>query len=165
MKGIRLTHASGIDPWVGDRGTCFLVEDDVAAEAVASGLLEYIPDDEHNVIPVVQAEGVQFPDPDERPREMTLEERYAEILNADGSPKDSVFAEGGIIGRDEREPQELPGVARAGTDVAPEGKLKKPYGNASKSAWIAYAIQQGEKPDTAESMSKIDLMSKYGERL
>lgn len=133
-------------PYIGGAGAQFLVEDDEAVQAVASGMLEYIPGDEHNEI--APAEVPEH----EKPREMTLEERYAEILNADGSPRADLFAEGGPV-----EQQETPAPS--------DEPLKKPYGNQPKSLWIAYAIQQGEDPETAESMSKADLMSKHGERL
>ena len=144
MKGVRLVRGSIISGWVGDAGTQFLVEDAVAAEAVASGLLEYIPGDEHSIIPIVHREdGLEFPEhrtvvaldevpEDERPREMTTEERYAELM-----------------GETPAEPKEL----------------KKPYGNRPKSEWIAYAVQQGHDPEKAEQLSKADLMSLYGERL
>jgi hypothetical protein len=156
MKGIRLLYSSIVNPWVGDRGTCFLVSDDEAAAAVATGMLEYIPDDEHNSIPVVQVEGVQVPEhrtvvdlpEEERPREMTIEERYAEMLNADGSPRADLFE------------QEAPVAS-----PAPSGEMKKPYSNRPKSEWIAYAVQQGHDAEEAEGMTKNDLMSLYGERL
>jgi hypothetical protein len=149
MKGVRLTRASGIDGWVGEAGTRFLVPDDVARDAVASGLLEYIPEDEHNSVPIVKVERAQLPDPDEKPREMTIEERYAEMLNADGSPRADLF---------EQEPEPVT------ADETPK-ELKKPYGNRPKAEWIAYAIQQGHDPDEAEGSTKADLMSLYGERL
>lgn len=44
---------------------------------------------------------------------------------------------------------------------------KRPYGNAPKSAWVAYACAVDEKmtEERAEGMTKADLMSRYGERL
>jgi hypothetical protein len=140
MKGVRLVRGSIISGWVGDAGAQFLVEDDVAAEAVASGLLEYTPGDEHNTaVPVydpdadspIQHALDEVPE-DERPREMTIEERYAEL--SDGTPA---------------EPEEL----------------KRPYGNRPKSEWVDYAISKGHDPDEATGLTKADLMSLYGERL
>jgi hypothetical protein len=156
MKGVRLVRSSGIDGWVGDAGACFLVEDAVARDAVASGLLEYIPDDEHNSIPAPADPDADSPvqraldgvPEEERPREMTIEERYAEMLNADGSPRADLFE------------QEVPVAS-----PAPSGEMKKPYGNRPKSEWIAYAVQQGHDAEEAEGMTKTDLMSLYGERL
>ena len=45
--------------------------------------------------------------------------------------------------------------------------IKKPYGNAPKSAWARYAcsIDKELTEERAELMTKADLMSKYGERL
>jgi hypothetical protein len=140
MKGVRLVRGSIISGWVGDAGTQFLVEDDAAAEAVASGLLEYIPGDEHNSIPApavdspVQHALDEVPE-DERPREMTIEERYAELT-----------------------------IVERYAELTIE-ELKRPYGNRPKSEWIAYAVQQGHDPDEATGLTKADLMSLYGERL
>lgn len=46
-----------------------------------------------------------------------------------------------------------------------DAAIKRPYTNASKAAWIEYATSQGEDPETAEAMSKADLISKYGASL
>lgn len=44
---------------------------------------------------------------------------------------------------------------------------KKPYGNAPKSAWAAYAaaVDPEMTVERAEGLTKADLMSRYGERL
>jgi hypothetical protein len=54
-------------------------------------------------------------------------------------------------------------------------EVKRPYGNAPKSAWIRYAVYADSKLDPppanpmtterGEGLTKADLMSKYGERL
>jgi hypothetical protein len=44
---------------------------------------------------------------------------------------------------------------------------KRPYGNAPKSAWVEYAVAADSKmtKERAEGMTKVDLMSRYGEPL
>lgn len=44
---------------------------------------------------------------------------------------------------------------------------KRPYGNATKAAWVRYAIALDENLSeaAATAMTKADLMSRYGERL
>jgi hypothetical protein len=51
-------------------------------------------------------------------------------------------------------------------DEPPE-EIKKPYGNAPKSAWVRYAcsVDPSMTEERGESMTKADLMSRYGERL
>jgi hypothetical protein len=43
--------------------------------------------------------------------------------------------------------------------------VKRPYGNAAKSEWAAYAISCGADEDEAKAMTKVQLMAEYGERL
>jgi hypothetical protein len=45
--------------------------------------------------------------------------------------------------------------------------VKRPYGNAPKSAWVRYAasVDPELSEERAEDMTKADLMSKYGTRL
>jgi hypothetical protein len=51
-------------------------------------------------------------------------------------------------------------------ETEPE-EVKRPYGNAPKSAWIRYACAVDEKmtQERGEGLTKAELMSKYGERL
>lgn len=46
-------------------------------------------------------------------------------------------------------------------------EVKRPYGNAPKSAWIRYACSVDDKmtEERGDGMTKADLMSRYGERL
>lgn len=71
----------------------------------------------------------------------------------------------------ERQEQEIGTLRRMGEessqpDSEPE-EVKKPYGNAPKSAWVRYACSVDDKmtEERAETMTKADLMSRYGERL
>lgn len=71
----------------------------------------------------------------------------------------------------ERQEQEIGTLRRMGEessqpDSEPE-EVKKPYGNAPKSAWVRYACSVDDKmtEERAETLTKADLMSRYGERL
>lgn len=52
-------------------------------------------------------------------------------------------------------------------DAPAEEPPKRPYGNAPKSAWVRYAaaVDPELTEERAESWTKADLMSRYGERL
>jgi hypothetical protein len=50
-------------------------------------------------------------------------------------------------------------------DVDPEPAVKRPYGNASKAAWIDWAVRQGADEAGAAELTKNQLMARYGERL
>jgi hypothetical protein len=56
------------------------------------------------------------------------------------------------------EPEQLP-------DEAPVPPPLAPAPHQNKQAWIDWAISQGADPDTANAMTKADLMSRYGGRL
>lgn len=53
------------------------------------------------------------------------------------------------------------------TEEGEPEEIKRPYGNAPKSAWIRYALSVDPKmtEERAEGMTKADLLSRYGERL
>ena len=57
-------------------------------------------------------------------------------------------------------------VGESTSQPEPE-EVKKPYGNAPKSAWVRYAaaVDENMSEERAEGMTKADLMSRYGERL
>lgn len=51
-------------------------------------------------------------------------------------------------------------------DLVNEGTgVKRPYANASKAAWVEYAVAMGEDRDAAERQSKADLISQHGASL
>jgi hypothetical protein len=52
-------------------------------------------------------------------------------------------------------------------EIPDDGTVKRPYGNATKSAWISYALTVDPEltEEAATGMSKVQLMSAYGERL
>lgn len=58
-------------------------------------------------------------------------------------------------------------VADAKREEGDEEEIKRPYGNAPKSAWIRYACSVDDKmtQERGDGMTKADLMAKFGERL
>lgn len=44
-------------------------------------------------------------------------------------------------------------------------EVKRPYGNASKAAWVDWAVHNGADAVEAASLTKNELMSRYGEAL
>ena len=51
-------------------------------------------------------------------------------------------------------------------DLIPEKlEMKRPYGNASKAAWIDWAVHNGADPQEIAGWTKNELMGRYGERL
>jgi hypothetical protein len=57
-------------------------------------------------------------------------------------------------------PQEIDSLVPDGAPV-----MKRPYGNASKAAWIDWAVHQGADAAEAAELTKNQLMARYGERL
>lgn len=103
----------------------------------------YLPD--HAAVTVIKQGWGEYhgPPPEPGPSRAELERREAD---------------------EERERQEI--VAEGGTPPEPE-EVKRPYGNAPKSAWIRYAVSVDPEltEERAETWTKADLMSRYGERL
>lgn len=96
--------------------------------------------------------------------------RIAEYL---GEPE---FADGGVVSAGDSEYSDDVPLIFDNSSVVPPGtvneddfdrddevtaEVKKPYTNASKADWIHYAISQGERKDTAVSMTKAALIEKY----
>lgn len=50
-------------------------------------------------------------------------------------------------------------------EADPGAEMKMPWTNASKAAWVDWAVHQGADPQTAAGSTKTELMSRYGERL
>lgn len=71
-------------------------------------------------------------------------------------------------GPEPREPAE-PAIeeAKAIEEAEAPGELKRPYGNAAKAAWIRWALYSDPDltQEAASEMSKVQLMTAYGERL
>lgn len=160
MRSVRLTHGSIVYPYIGDVGTRYLLDDETAAGVVAAEMAEYVEAQEGADPEVLSATDPDADSPmqraidgvpeEETPRELTIEERYAELLNPDGSPRVDLFT--------------LDEDTQHAADE-PKKEVKKPYENRPKSEWIAYAVSKGHDPDEAAGMTKADLTSLYGERL
>lgn len=45
---------------------------------------------------------------------------------------------------------------------APGALTSRPAQNASKDAWVGWAVTNGARPDDAEAMTKADLIDQYG---
>lgn len=70
------------------------------------------------------------------------------------------------VTRESQEPEDGPEVPDSEDDLVDEGDgPKRPYANASKDAWVEYAVSRGEDPDVASRMTKADLISKHGASL
>ena len=55
------------------------------------------------------------------------------------------------------------GTPYVGADPEAESaQATAPASNASKAAWVAYAVSQGADQATAESMTKLNLIGEYG---
>jgi hypothetical protein len=109
--------------------------------------------------------------------QLRLSHAAAQFVIAQGN---GVYADGGeqpgpsraALEQQETEIQQAGTLRQVGEETPPpSGELvKRPYGNAPKSAWVRYAVNgdHGQPPITqerAELMTKADLMSRYGERL
>lgn len=119
-------------------GAVVTENDDRAAELVDSGFAVYEGEQ--------PKEDWGFPDPDIIP--------VTEVPPVTEKPEliDSVQV---------REPSKETGLI---SEEAPE-PLKRPYANAPKSSWVAWAVSQGADEDEASGLTKAELMSRYGERL
>lgn len=78
-----------------------------------------------------------------------LAEEYAPVLAAGPEPREG----------------ELEAEARATS--SPGTEMRRPYGNSPKQAWVDWALSQDPEltAEAAKGMSKVALMSAYGERL
>ena len=147
MRTVRITRANWLNDWIGgDAGAVRFLDDQQAYEAVEVYRLAVYIDggqgrfaESPSAVPVVKIEpGLEFP---EEPVSEEFRQQLAESMDhieavADGRPEDSPLAE-----------------------------PKMPWSNASKAAWIDWAVHQGADPEQAAAMSKNALMSRYGERL
>jgi hypothetical protein len=160
MRAVRITQANWLNAEVaGDRGTVKLVSDDMAREAVELWhIAEYAPeyDREQPPWPPAPAEPVvtDFPAEDRGPEDLT------------GFGEEPVFvgpeaaaARMDALGIPQADDDSVSGVL-----AEPEG-LKMPWSNASKAAWIDWAVHSGADMAEAASLTKNELMSRYGERL
>lgn len=137
MKIVRLTRAVGIGAIVGDRGTVLFLSDADAEWAVQEKLAVYIDDGPQSVPP---------PPPPYRPEDDDGQ------TYSDESVSEEFLAPQAAEVQPEYEDE-------------PQVEMKRPYGNASKAAWIDWAVQKGADPEQAAALTKNELMSRYGEPL
>lgn len=153
MRAIRITQANWLNEHVGgDAGTVKLVQDEMAHEAVnVHKIAEYAPEWDGQP---------SFVGPDaaaERMKDLgvTVTEFPAEREAADRAQAMQQLVE-------ETENLGLYGTPAAGDIKLPDSP---PAANASKMAWIDWAVSQGCAMDDAVSLTKNELMGRYGERL
>jgi hypothetical protein len=128
-----------VNDWLaGDAGASLTLTDQQAYEAVEQHHLAVYADDGPQAAPALQyAEPVITIEPQLDPE---FREQVAEFMDQN----DELLAK----------------LA----DGKPE-PLKMPWSNASKAAWIDWAVHQGAEPEQAAALTKNEHMSKYGERL
>jgi hypothetical protein len=148
MKAVRLRRAVSIADGInGDRGTVLFLEDGEARDAVeVDRLAEYAP--EHDHLAPVQEEAA-FVGPERAAERMQELVAYTEEL--------------GLYENQQQAQDDGFGTERTGQGETVE--MKMPWTTASKADWIDWAVSKGCEPKTAALLTKVQLMSRYGERL
>jgi hypothetical protein len=139
VRQVRITHANWVSDWLaGDAGATRWLTDEQAYEAVdVYNLAVYIDGSTASPPPPPPvAEPVLEIEPSVSAEDLV---DHIEAV-ADGYPQDSPLAQ---------------------RDTA----LRMPWSNASKAAWIDWAVHLGADPEQAAGLTKNELMSRYGERL
>jgi hypothetical protein len=171
MKAVRLTRANGLNERVqGDAGAIRFLEDAEAGDMVRRLLAVYAPEhDPHpsftaggaQEIPVVKKENAPTPDevldaadvsfagPEHAAKRMQKLVDYTEELG---------------LYENQQQAQD-DGFSTERTGQGETAEMKQPWTIAPKADWIAWAVQNGEDPQKAAAMKKVDLVSRYGERL
>lgn len=150
MRAIRITRANWLNDAIGgDQNAIRVVEDDMAYEAVeVHGVAVYAPEhDPASAIPIQHVTpelSIEFPD-------------EPKVIDFPGSAEDPDPPHASW--EDAAEPGDI--------DQAP---LEQPWTNASKAAWIEWAVNgdHGQPPITGEqaaALNKIELQHRYGGRL
>lgn len=167
MRTVRVTHANWVSDWLaGDAGSIRVLTDEQAYEAVeVLALAVYVDGGSYTPPPPPVAEPVLTIEPDTQawPEvEADLAERY---------PDEPVMTQEHVEANLELE-EDFPITVTYGTPAlddkaAPEpaAELKQPWSNASKAAWVDWAVAHGCDPARAAGMTKNELMGNYGERL
>lgn len=142
MRAVRLIRSGWWDDEVnGDPGKPLVLSDDKAESHVAAGNAVYDP--------VLQAELDGVPSPQTTFVGPEAAARRLDELTAQLTPVEQIEA----------------GLADMRLPGEPAAELKRPYGNASKADWIAWAVHNGADEAEVAGWTKNQLMSSYGERL
>lgn len=191
MKAVRLTRANGLNERVqGDAGAIRFLEDAEAGDMVRRLLAVYAPEhDPHpsftaggaQEIPVVKKENAPTPDevpaaadvsfvgPEHAAKRMQELVNYTEELGLYENQQAVVDQDALELGYPldiDPEPQaQDDGFSTERTGQGETAEMKQPWTIAPKADWIAWAVQNGEDPQKAAAMKKVDLVSRYGERL
>lgn len=154
MSRIRLLTAVKMDSpaLVGDENDVLTVTQDAGKFAVSHGLAEWIDWEKEPKPLFTRAD---------------LERHEAEVAAAAQAAASAGSLQKMQFPGEEQKPEPPADVPEVTEAVQGEEPLKRPYGNAPKSAWQRYAcaVDSELTPERAETMTKADLMSKYGERL
>ena len=151
MRAVRITQANWLNDEIGgDRHTVKLVSDAMAREAVEIWhIAEYAPEFDRDPAPLVREAA-------------PLVREAPEVIDFPAAEPQFVGPEAAAA-RLEALQEMVTDTERAGLYDEPPAEL--PEANASKAAWISWAVQQGCEPKQAAVFTKAQLMSRYGERL
>ncbi len=158
MRTVRITHANWVSDWLaGDAGAIRHLTDEQAYEAVeVLALAVYTDGGSYTPPPPPQADPVLTIEP-----VMTQEHVEANLELEEDFPITVTY---GTEPLEEYDP-----VKAIEADLAdmpnPGSEMKMPWTNASKAAWVDWAVYKGADPAEAAGLTKIQLMSRYGERM
>lgn len=159
MRAVRITHANWLNDEIGgDAGTVKLVRDEMAYDAVeVHHIAEYAPEYDQPgpswSAGAVEQEPVVTEFPAAEPAFVGPEAAAARMDALQEMVTDTEQA--GLY-----DPDPEPFVPGLDDDAR-----KAPWSTASKADWIDWAVHQGCSPKQAALLTKIQLMSRYGERL
>lgn len=165
MRAIRITQANWLNDEVGgDRNTVKLVGDEMAYSAVeVHQIAVYAPEYDPVPFPVMSAETA-----------MELQDTPLTVVEYPGQAErdaaDELIKMTEDLGLYDDLPHQLWKDAVEPSDVVKPKLTKMPWTIHSKAEWIVWAVdgdhgQPQPTPEEAAAMTKIQLMSRYGERL
>jgi hypothetical protein len=154
MRAVRLTHARWVNERVhGDDGAVLFLDDEEAADVVASGAAVY--DTRYSPPPAPAPPAVK----DEDTLRFAGEAERAAADKLVQLTEDLGLYDPVAVIKEDLADMPLPGAE-------PEAEpLTKPWTIHSKAKWVEWAIHCGANPGLAAAMTKNELMGRYGERL
>lgn len=152
MRAVRITQANWLNDEVGgDAGTVKLMSDAMAYDAVEIwGIGAYAPEYDGTYAAA--------------PAQETTVQAAPEVIDFPAEEPSFVGPEAAAA-RMEALQEMVTDTEAAGLYNEAPAEAEVPEANASKAAWIDWAVQQGCEPKQAAVYTKAQLMSKYGERL